>query len=99
CGDALMPDALAALEQLGLKHPVFCASRASSAVHVHAPNGASVCAPVDLRCLPRERFDSLLREAAVAAGAMFAAPYELSQALEDAGSVIGARFTGRQNGE
>lgn len=99
CGDALIPDALIALDRLGLKRTVVSESRRSSAVRVYAPNGRYVSADVDLECLPRKRLDELMREAAVAAGTTFIAPYDVTHALRHDGSVVGARFAHRRGGE
>lgn len=99
CGDALIPDAWHALERLGVKHRVLRESRKSSAVRVYAPNGNHVSANVDLGCLPRKRLDELMCEAAVAAGATFLAPYDVTQALEHEGCVVGARFTHRNGSD
>ena len=99
CGDALIPDALHALGRLGLEHIVLRESRQSSAVRVYAPNGNHVSADVGLGCLPRKRLDALMCEAAVAAGATFVAPYNVTQALEHEGSVVGARFIHRNGSD
>jgi geranylgeranyl reductase family protein len=98
CGDGLIPDALAALERLGLAPSVLAQSRASSAVRVYAPNGTHVSAAIELGCLPRQRLDALLREAALAAGARFLAPFTLVEALDDAGRVAGARLRDKRTG-
>jgi geranylgeranyl reductase family protein len=99
CGDALIPDALNALERLGLKHRVLAESRASSSVRVYAPGGRHVSADVELGCLPRRCLDDLLLRAAIASGATFAAPYALCAADEHQGSVAGARFVHAQHGD
>ena len=99
CGDALIPDALRALERLGLASRVRAEARQVHAIRVHAPGGAHVSVEVEALCLPRRRLDELLREAAVASGATFLAPCELVEALDDAGSVAGARFVDRRTGE
>ena len=99
CGDALIPDALRALEGLGLGSRVRAEARQVRAIRVYAPSGAHVSAAVEALCLPRRRFDDLLREAAVASGATFLAPCELAEALDDAGSVAGARFVDRRTGD
>ncbi len=99
CGDAMIPDALSALERLGLKNNVLSESRQSSAVRVYAPNGKYVSADVGVGCLPRKRLDDLMREAAVASGATFIAAYDVTQALEHEGSVVGARFSHRHGGD
>jgi len=98
CGDGLIPDALAALERLGIAPSVLAYSRASSAVRVYAPNGTHVTAAIDLGCVPRQRLDALLREGAVAAGARFIAPFALVSALDDGGRVAGARLLDTRTG-
>ncbi|MGE5168782.1 MAG: NAD(P)/FAD-dependent oxidoreductase [Rudaea sp.] len=93
CGDGLIPDALRALERLGLLERILAESRRLASVRVYAPNGTYVCADVDFACLPRRRLDALMRDAAIAAGATFLAPYEVAEALEEEdGSVAGARL-------
>ena len=99
CGDALIPDALNALGALGLRSRVLAESRQVPAIRVYAPNGAHVSVCVEAQCLPRRRFDDIMREAAVASGAAFLAPYELNGALDDSGRVVGARFTNRRTGD
>ncbi|HEX6137219.1 MAG TPA: geranylgeranyl reductase family protein [Casimicrobiaceae bacterium] len=99
CGDALIPDALHALEALGLQSRVLAESRQVPAIRVYAPNGVHVSVDVDAQCVPRRRFDDIVREAAVASGAAFLAPYELSGALDDSGRVGGARFADRRTGD
>lgn len=99
CGDGLISDALAALERLGLANAVRGESRASPALRVYAPNGTHVSAAIELGCLPRRRFDALLHDAAVDAGAAFLAPLELVAAIEDGERVAGARFRDARNGE
>jgi geranylgeranyl reductase family protein len=98
CGDGLIPDALAALERLGVATSVLAHSRASSAVRVYAPNGTHVSAAIDLGCVPRQRLDALLREAAVSAGARFLAPFTLVGALDDGGRVAGAQLRDKRTG-
>ncbi len=99
CGDGLIPDALAALERLGIGGEICIARRRSSAVRVYAPGGRYVSAPVDLCCLPRARFDAALQAAAVSSGAAFLAPYELVEALEDGDAIAGARFLHKRGGD
>jgi geranylgeranyl reductase family protein len=99
CGDGLIPDALAALGRLGIDGDALAGSRRSEAVRIHAPGGAYISVPIELRCLPRKRFDASMRAAAAAAGAAFLAPYELAGALEDGATVTGATFVHRDGGE
>src|SRR5512142_2288902 len=95
CGDGLIPDALRALERLGLLERILAESRRLATIRVYAPNGTHVCADVDFACLPRRRLDALMRDAAISAGATFLAPYEVAGPLEEDGAVAGARFTSR----
>ena len=99
CGDALIPDALHALERLGLRRHVLAHSRPSTSVRVYAPGGRYVRADVDVGCLPRRCLDDLLLRAAIAAGAAFAAPYTLAAPLEHDAHIIGARFVHAQHGD
>jgi flavin-dependent dehydrogenase len=90
CGDALIPDALKALERLGLKQVVLRRSRVLDGVRVYAPGGRFVDVDGECACLPRRIFDEILRSEAVKAGARFLPGVELRNALVDGGHVIGA---------
>jgi geranylgeranyl reductase family protein len=98
CGDGLIPDALRALERLGVLEPILAESRRLATIRVYAPNGTHMCAGVDFACLPRRRLDALMRDASISAGATFLAPYEALEPLEEDGSVAGARFTSCNGG-
>ncbi len=92
CGDALIPDALAALEELGLREAVRALACASGAVDLYAPDGSRVRIGGEILTLPRLALDHLLVQHAVAAGARYAAPWSLVGFVEDGGAVRGARF-------
>lgn len=92
CGDALAPDALAALARLGLKQQITSEGRALHCLHVCAPDGSRVVLDAQIACLPRRRLDDLMRVAAVDSGAEFLAPYGLARAIEADGRVAGAVF-------
>jgi len=94
CGDGLIPDALRALDRLGLKERVLAEASVLDGVHVHSPNGSSVRLGAEVACLPRRRLDELMRAAAVESGARFIAPYRLAQPIERGEVIAGATFDG-----
>jgi geranylgeranyl reductase family protein len=95
CGDALIPDAHAALKQLGLLRAVMAKAQAVEHVGCVAPRGGRVDVPGRLAVLPRRELDDLLCRGAVLAGARMVAPARLVEVLEDgAGKVTGARLRG-----
>src|SRR5215813_7917242 len=57
CGDALIPDALRALDSLGLKDSVLAKGRALNKIRVYAPNERFVEIPGECACVPREILD------------------------------------------
>lgn len=69
CGDALIPDSLAALTALGLYDRIVPAGQESRGIRVYAPNGRSADVEGRCVCLRRERLDGMLVEAACEAGA------------------------------
>jgi geranylgeranyl reductase family protein len=97
CGDALIPDALGALQQLGLLQTVMARARGASALSCISPRGRQVDVPGTLAVLPRRELDQLLCEAAQAADARLLAPATFTGVLRagDApgGRVQGARLT------
>jgi len=90
CGDALIPDALTALDRLGLKQAVLHRSRVLRGVLVYAPDGRSVPVRGECACLPRRVFDELLRAEAVNAGARFWPGCNVANVLIDNDTVVGA---------
>lgn len=68
CGDSLLPDALAALDALGLGEPVRRAGRALSSLEVTAPGGRSVRLAVSSVTLQRQQLHLLLQEEATRCG-------------------------------
>ncbi len=95
CGDALIPDALEALDRLGLRGRVARRSRVLDGVRVYAPGGEFVDVKGECACLPRATFDELLRAAAVNAGARFVPHVDVRGPLLDGGRVIGADLGAR----
>ena len=92
CGDALIPDALAALDRLSLRARVLDAALPLGSIRIHAPGGRSVDVRGECACLPREVLDDKLRRAAVEAGAEFRPACEAVAPLEEDGAIRGARF-------
>ncbi|MBI5269787.1 MAG: geranylgeranyl reductase family protein [Burkholderiales bacterium] len=93
CGDGLVPDAHAALRELGVHDRVMARANAVAAACCVAPSGAAVDVPGELAVLPRRELDALLCEAAVDAGALMVAPARYVGPLTDVdGRVVGARL-------
>jgi geranylgeranyl reductase family protein len=99
CGDALIPDAMAALDALGLADRVLAQARPLPRLRVYAPNRRYVEVGGRLACLPRRRLDALLCDAAVAAGAKLLAPARLLRLVEEGGVVRGAVLIARSRDE
>jgi menaquinone-9 beta-reductase len=92
CGDGLIPDSLSSLDVMGLREAVAREAIAARSLHIHAPNGATVALAGQFLCLPRQRFDALVLEAAHGAGAEVTTPMTAMQPVEQDGCVTGARF-------
>jgi geranylgeranyl reductase family protein len=90
CGDALIPDALAALSSLGLRDRVLGVAERVSEIRIYAPSGRFTSMTGLCASLPRLSFDDLLRREAEAAGATFVAPLRAIAPLESDGKVCGA---------
>lgn len=91
CGDALIRDSLKGLAYLGIEAIVLRDVWRGDALRVYAPDGAYVTLQGDFACLPRERLDMILRNAAVAAGAAHTQGTAIAPLL-DGGQIAGARF-------
>ncbi len=91
CGDALVPDAHAALRRLGLHERVMALARPVPMARCVAPKGHSVDVAGEMAVLPREQLDALLCTAAVEAGARMHAPLRFETLLSGPdGRVTGA---------
>jgi geranylgeranyl reductase family protein len=97
CGDALIPDALAALRTLGLEQAVCRRAAMIEEIRVHAPSGWSLSFPGRCACLPRRELDHLILQAATQAGASLLAPYSAAPMGRD--RVTGAVLKHRDSGE
>jgi len=69
CGDGLIPDAMAALQALGVRETVMQAATRVKGVMCHGPRGGSLRIPSELAVLPRQTLDACLFERAQAVGA------------------------------
>ena len=98
CGDALIPDALAALAELSLQDRVLSRALVLDSVRLFAPDGAFAIIRGRCACVPRETLDDLLRQAAVEAGAEFLPECSVIAPLAEANTVTGARLR-RRGGE
>ena len=94
CGDGLIPDALRALQRLGVLDVVLAQAQRVGHVACIGPRGGRVDVPGNLAVLPRRALDDILKRHSEAAGAQFVAPWRFESVLTDEGSgrVIGALF-------
>jgi geranylgeranyl reductase family protein len=92
CGDGLIPDALGALDAMGLRAAVAREAASPRALRVYAPNGRSVALRGEFLCLSRLRFDRMVVEAAVTAGAELLEPMTALRPIRRDGVVAGAHF-------
>jgi geranylgeranyl reductase family protein len=93
CGDALLPDALAALVELGARDALDTVAHPVAAVTLSASSVAPVRLEIAGAVLPRERLDELVLEHAVAAGAQFVPGAALERLTSAAGRFTSARLT------
>ncbi len=92
CGDGLIPDALGALDEMGLRHAIEEESIRLQELRLYAPNGSTMSLAGEFRCMPRMKFDELLVGAASRAGASVIEQTTAIGPVDDAGFVAGARF-------
>jgi len=99
CGDALIPDALAALDRLGAREQVLTAARRLDRFRLYAPN--ETYAEVSGACavIPRTALDDAVRGAATARGARFLPGLVATGPIQNGGAVGGARFTTKDGRE
>jgi geranylgeranyl reductase family protein len=93
CGDGLISDALGALKALAVDDVVARESTPGSELRVYPPGGRHVAIPGAFACLPRERLDTIMSDAAQAAGARRIHGVTAFAALEENGRVVGARVS------
>ncbi|CAN5518862.1 geranylgeranyl reductase family protein [soil metagenome] len=92
CGDALIPDAHAALRKLGMLDAVMAQAQHVAHVGCIAPRGGRVDVPGTLAVMPRKQLDDILVRGAVDAGARLYAPARFMAPIEIDGRVVGARI-------
>jgi flavin-dependent dehydrogenase len=92
CGDALIADALIALDRLGLAARVAARAYSSSGLEVVSPRGVALSVPGSLQVLPRRELDQMLLDHAVSRGAEFRQISVHAPLLED-GKVVGIMAT------
>lgn len=72
CGDALIPDAIAALRKCGLAERVASNAYRTTSLQIHGPARGVVEIEGSFWTLPRERLDTLIAQGAMEAGAVIA---------------------------
>ena len=92
CGDALIPDAHAALRRMGVYEEVTSLARPVPHLRCVAPRGGHVDVPGTLSVLPRKVLDHVLVRAAERAGARLLTPMRFEAPLLDGERVAGGRF-------
>ena len=90
CGDGLIPDAMQALEQLGLTKQVRALATPVQGLTCHGPKGGSLDIPGELAVLPRKMLDDLLVKSAIDAGATLKTPWRFQRLMTESGRTIGA---------
>ena len=90
CGDGLIPDAMLALEQLGLTAQVLALAKPIKGLTCHGPRGGSLDIPGDLAVLPRKILDDLLVKTAVDAGATLKTPWRFKRPITQNARTAGA---------
>jgi geranylgeranyl reductase family protein len=90
CGDALIPDALGALDAMGLRAAVEAGSVQLPELRLFAPGGRYFSLRGEFSCMPRLRFDHMLVQAAVDAGATLLEGTTATAPLMEDGRVRGA---------
>jgi len=94
CGDGLIPDAFAALTELGLAERVQARMAPATDAYCQGPRGGALRVPGRLGVLRRRELDHLLLEGAREAGAIVVTPWRLSGLVERPSDqrVIGVRL-------
>ena len=89
CGDALLPDAVQALEETGLLQTVAREALSIPRVVLRAPSGASIDLAGRFLTIPRERLDALLLDGARAVGARFIPGFAATAPLDEGHGIVG----------
>lgn len=91
CGDVLLPDALCALERLGLDTALRSAGKALERLLLTAPNGLELELPLSTLTLPRTELHALLHARLRACGIDLRRGEVLEPLRNAAGSLVGVR--------
>ncbi|MDQ2780651.1 MAG: geranylgeranyl reductase, partial [Pseudomonadota bacterium] len=97
CGDALIPDAHAALRRLGVLDEVLAQAIPVAGVRCVAPRGGQVDVPGTVAVLPRKVLDHLLVQHAQRAGVRLMTPLRFVAPLLTGERVVGAQFQSDRN--
>ena len=92
CGDALIPDAHAALRRLGVFDEAMSLATPVAHLRCVGPRGGHVDVPGTMSVLPRRQLDHVLVRAAQGSGARLLTPWRFEAPLLDGDRVVGARF-------
>jgi geranylgeranyl reductase family protein len=92
CGDGLIGDALGALDALDIRARVLSEAILSDELRLYSPNGESAIVRGQLACIPRERLDAMMLDAAIEAGVRFVPSMSAAGPVTDRDGVAGARF-------
>jgi geranylgeranyl reductase family protein len=92
CGDGLIPDALGALDAMGLRSAILETAIRLRELRVVAPNGGYVSLAGEFACVPRLRLDQMLAESAVRAGCALLEGLTATAPRLDGDRVTGAVF-------
>jgi geranylgeranyl reductase family protein len=92
CGDALIPDALRALDRLGVRTEVSRSALQLDKVRIFAPNQLAVEIHGEVACLSRLAVDNIILQAAIRSGAEFIPEFRAVSPRVTDGRVRGATF-------
>jgi flavin-dependent dehydrogenase len=92
CGDGLIGDALGALDALGIQARVLSEGVLASELRLYPPDGEYATIRGRFACIPRERMDAILLDAAIEAGARFLPSMTATGPLNGGDAITGARF-------
>ena len=92
CGDGLIGDALGALDVLGIRARVLSEAVSADELRLYPPDGEHASIRGRLACVPRERLDAILLDAAIEAGARFLPSMSATSSVDGDEGVAGARF-------
>ena len=92
CGDGLIPDAMRALDALGVGEQVRARAYPVTSIRAFAPNRTQIDVPLAAACLSRLELDQILLEHALAKGVELLSPLRLVRVAANEDEVNGAVF-------